>query len=90
MKVFAGKLVAAAGSLNRRLDRPLTEFSTDEICPARHNIGHFRIDKNYLGYELEEITSASGGARGISPRMTARQLMLYMDGLRTGLDLSGK
>jgi hypothetical protein len=50
-------------------------------------IGHFSIDKNSLGYQLEEELNGSGAVTAHSTRITAREMGYLMAGMIRGASL---
>ena len=57
------------------LGRPTEMFaSAPGVIPVMFNSGHFLLDKNSMGYCLEEQASNGSGTHQHTSRMTARQM----------------
>jgi hypothetical protein len=79
-------LESRVSSLNMILERPMCIWNSG-AAGNEQNVGHIRLDKNSTGYKLVEITSPAGGECVWSPRLDAKHMDQYIDGIVKGIAL---
>lgn len=68
------------------LGRPETLFNPGATV-SQQNIGHLSLDKDSTGYKLVEVVDGHGSEHAWSPRMPAKELDQYLDGIFKGIRL---
>ena len=92
MVITKKMLQAKVDRLNKKLGRPNEPYSRDENGQVMGNVGHIKLDHNsfYGGYILYEMTEGTGEKNfGISRRISAKEMDIYLDGIFAGLSLKG-
>lgn len=79
-------LNSRVSSLNMLLERPMCIWNPGAAV-GEQNVGHLRLDKDSTGYKLVEIVSPGGSEQPWSPRLDAKQLDQYIDGIVKGISL---
>ena len=86
MRVSRKALDAQVAELNKVLKRPEKMFASEVgVYPIRFNIGHIALDKNQVGYKLEEQTSERSGVYDMTARLTAGNMSLFIHGMMRGI-----
>jgi hypothetical protein len=72
--------------LNRITDAPAGDvWYTDADGQRKTRIGVYRIERAYGQPRLQQITSETGAERDVSPRLSNRELALWLDGMIAGI-----
>lgn len=79
-------LKSRVSTLNMMLERPLTLYGPGATA-ADQNIGHLCLDKDAGGYRLVEIIGCAGAESNWSPRLQAKDVDLFIDGIVNGIAL---
>jgi hypothetical protein len=73
-------------TLNILLERPGVIYDAGASA-SDQNIGHLMLDKDSTGYRLVEIVSSNGAEANQSPRLSPKDMNLYLDGIINGISL---
>ena len=85
-RITSDWLKSRVSSLNMLLERPLCIWNSGAAANEQ-NVGHLMLDKDSSGYKLVEIVSAGGAEQSWSPRMDAKHIDQYIDGIVKGISL---
>lgn len=85
-RITKERLNSRVGTLNMLLDRPMTRFS-DGASVSQQNVGHLTLDKNSDGYKLVELVTGTGCETHWSPRLSAPDMDMFINGIINGISL---
>ena len=91
MSVTKKMLQAKVDRLNKVLGRPLEPYTKTD-GQWRGNAGHIKLDHAaiYGGYMLTQMLESTGETNfGISRRVSAKEMMIHLEGIFAGLELKG-
>lgn len=92
MAISKNMLQAKVDRLNKKLGRPDRPYRQGEDGQVYGNKGHIMLDHApiYGGYILREMSEGTGESNfGISRRISAKEMEIYLDGIFAGLYLRG-
>ncbi len=84
MRITSKVLQDRVDLLNKMLNRPETPYTRLESGELRSNAGHFILDSNIGGYQLE-CMAEGGGVYIVLQRGTARELCYGLVGMLAGI-----
>lgn len=64
----------------------MTRFS-DGASVSQQNVGHLTLDKNSDGYKLVELVTGTGCETHWSPRLSAPDMDMFINGIINGISL---
>lgn len=88
MRVSRKMLELRLAALNNRLSMPAEQFSSKVGEPTKFSIGHFCIEHNAQGYQLQRQLSDAGGTEQISEYLSAGELHRFICGMLQGIKLA--
>lgn len=87
-RVSAVRLDQRVTLINNMKGLPIEMFASKiGESPLRYNVGHLYLDKNIGGYRLEQIAGDGGAVQGVSDRMSAGDMDIFLSGLIAGIRL---
>jgi len=61
-------------------------FSSKVGEPTKFSVGHYNLDKNSTGWQLEEQMSESGGTTAHSGRLSTSDMALFLRAFLQGIN----
>jgi hypothetical protein len=85
MRISRNTLETTLVRINAALGRPAEMFSSKVGEPTRFSVGHYNLDKNSTGWQLEEQMSESGGTIAHTGRLKTADMALFLRAFLQGI-----
>jgi hypothetical protein len=81
-RVTRAQLTRRLGIATLTLNRPAFKWTRNEETGQNEcTVGALYIEHSYGGYKLCETVNNAGGERDLSQRLTAREMLYFLDGM---------